>query len=234
MAYVRKTDTLVHEILSKVDDMSRVAQKPYETATVTENSAEYKALSDAIETVSWKLAPELRDKMPSEWSSRLARSKRVDVTIEPPVDCPESGRLRVTIEREDKPFCLSPEHFDPNTGSYYNNTKITFAESDIPPIVMAWFKGGKSNEATRAGIKTKFDKVREQLKSFMNQHSSLNTAIKAMPEIEHYVPDEYIQKLHAPSPPRGKAATPAPKDELDIDVDALTSAAVAHQIASAG
>jgi hypothetical protein len=233
MAYVRKTETLVREVLQKVEVMSSTAQKPYLTETITENSAEYKALSSAVETVSWKLAPELKDKMPSEWSERLARSKRVEVIVEPPVDCPESGRLRVNIESNDAPFCLSPEHFDPNTGSYYNNPKITFVESDIPPIVMAWFKGGKSNEATRAGLKTKFDKVRKQLELFMHQHSSLNTAIKAMPEIEHYVPDEYIQKLHAPSPPRGKAATPAPKEELDIDVDALTSAAVAHQIASA-
>ena len=191
-------------------------------------------MSSAIETVSWKLAPQLRDKLPSEWVERLSRSTRVEVIIEPPADCPESGRLRVNIESNDAPFCLSPEHFDPNTGSYYNNPKINFAESDIPPIVMAWFKGGKSNEATRAGLKTKFTKVRDQLKAFMNQHSSLNTAIKAMPEIEHYVPDEYIQKLHAPSAPRGKAATAIEKEDLGIDVDALTSAAVARQIASAG
>ena len=233
MAYVRKTDTLVREVLQKVTDMSATAQKPYLTETVTENSAEYKALSSAVETVSWKLAPQLRDKLPSEWVERLSRSTRVEVIIEPPVDCPESGRLRVNIESKDAPFCLSPEHFDPNTGSYYNNPKITFEESDIPPIVMAWFKGGKSNEATKAGLKMKFDKVYEQLKAFMNQHSSLNTAIKAMPEIEHYVPAEYIQKLHAPSAPRGKAATAIEKEDLDIDVDALTSAAVAHQIASA-
>ena len=69
----------------------------------------------------------------------------------------------------------------------------------------------------------------------MQQHASLNTAIKEMPEIEHYVPVEYIEKLHAPSMPRGKTA-PRPEkttvEELGIDRDALTSAAVAHQIAS--
>ena len=37
-------------------------------------------------------------------------------------------------------------------------------------------------------------KVEAQLKSFMQQHASLNTAIKEMPEIEHYVPTQYIEE----------------------------------------
>ena len=56
-----------------------------------------------------------------------------------------------------------------------------------------------------------------------------------MPEIEHYVPTEYIDKLHAASKPRGATAPRPDKttvEDLGIDRDALTSAAVAHQIAS--
>ena len=40
MAYVRKTDTLVNEILRKVRDMSQTAQKPYSADTLTKDSAE--------------------------------------------------------------------------------------------------------------------------------------------------------------------------------------------------
>ena len=100
---------------------------------------------------------------------------------------------------------------------------------------MAWFKGGKSNESLKKATEDKFNKVEAQLKSFMEQHASLNTAIKEMPEIEHYVPTEYIEKLHAPSVPRSKTAPRPDKttvEDLGIDRDALTSAAVAHQIAS--
>ena len=234
MAYVRKTDTLVHEIVSRVQDMSRTAQKPYDVDTVVEGSVEYKAILDAVETVSWKSAPELKDKMPTSWVKRLTKAEKVEVKIPAPKSCPSSGSLKVQIESKGKPFFLSPLNFDPNANSYYSYPSISFAEDDIPPVLMTWFQSGKANEATKAGIKTKFEKVEEQLKKFMGQHASLNTAIKAMPEIEHYVPEEYIQKLHAPSPPRGKASAPAVKEELDIDVDELTSAAVAHQIASAG
>ena len=45
-----------------------------------------------------------------------------------------------------------------------------------------------------------------------------------------------MDKLKAPSKPRGKVQRDekTTAEELGIDVDALTSAAVAHQIASAG
>ena len=40
MAYVRKTETLVSEILQKVREMSRKAQEPYSGKTLTNDSAE--------------------------------------------------------------------------------------------------------------------------------------------------------------------------------------------------
>ena len=234
MAYVRKTDTLVHQILCHVREMSRTAQQPYEGATLIEGSPEYTALADAIETVSWKMAPELRGKMPAEWKKRLSKSERVNVKVPAPKSCPDSGDLELYIERKGNGFHLSPLHFDPST-TYYSSPTITFEEEDIPPTVITWFQSGKSNEATKAGIVAKFEKIENQLDAFMKQHASLNTAIKAMPELEHYVPTEYMDKLHAPSAPRVKAKTVAktPVEDLDIDVDNLTSMAVAHQIASA-
>lgn len=234
MAYVRKTETLVYEIIQKVREMSRKAQEPYQADTVTSGSPEYKAISDAVEDVSWKLAPHLKNEMPAKWAKRLSKAEKVEVKIPAPSSCPDSGSLRVYIERQSG-FCLSPEHYDPHA-SNYTNPMIKFEAEDVPPVVLNWFASGKSNEATKAGLQAKFDKVEEQLKEFMKQHASLNTAIKAMPEIEHYVPVEFIDKLKAPSKPRGKVQRDekTTAEELGIDVDALTSAAVAHQIASAG
>ena len=232
MAYVRKTDTLVYMIRQKVREMSQTAQAPYDSATITDGSAEYSALSNAIENVSWKIAPDLRDKMPAEWKKRLSKSERVNVKVPAPKSCTNSGNLELYVERKGQPFCLSPLHFDPST-SYYSAPTVAFEEEDIPPLLMTWFQSGKSNEATKAGIIAKFEKIENQLESFMGQHASLNTAIKAMPELEHYVPEDYIDKLHAPSAPRAKAKTVAPVEDLDIDVDKLTSMAVAHQLASA-
>ena len=236
MAYVRKTETLVSEILQKVREMSRKAQEPYSGKTLTDDSAEYQAIRNCIEDVSWKDAPQLRQQMPKDWLDGL-KAKNIDLKIIAPESCPDSADVSIHLEQpNDGYFTLSPAHASAGHGYYGGNKgKMTLEEADFPPVLMAWFKGGKSNESLKKSIEDKFNKVESQLKSFMQQHASLNTAIKEMPEIEHYVPTEYIEKLHAVSPPRNKTA-PRPEkttvEELGIDRDALTSAAVAHQIAS--
>ena len=231
MAYVRKTETLVSEILSKVREMSRKAQEPYSGKTLTDDSAEYQAIRNCIEDVSWKDAPQLKQQMPSDWLDGL-KSKNIDVNIVAPESCPDSADVSIYLEGD---FTLSPAHASAGHSYSGNRGKITLEETDFPPVLMAWFKGGKSNESLKKATEDKFNKVEAQLKSFMEQHASLNTAIKEMPEIEHYVPTEYIEKLHAPSVPRSKTAPRPDKttvEDLGIDRDALTSAAVAHQIAS--
>ena len=76
MAYVRKTDTLVQHILHKVRQMSQTAQKPYSADTLTKDSAEYDAIRNCIESVSWKGAPQLQQQMPAntpdpQWFRRV-------------------------------------------------------------------------------------------------------------------------------------------------------------------
>ena len=235
MAYVRKTETLVSEILQKVKEMSRKAQEPYSSKTLTDDSAEYNAIRNCIEDVSWKDAPELKKQMPKDWLEGL-KAKEIELKIIAPESCPDSADVSLHLRQpNDGYFTLSPEHAAAGSSYYGNKGKIELHEADFPPVLMAWFKGGKSNESLKKAMEDKFNKVEAQLKSFMEQHASLNTAIKEMPEIEHYVPTEYIDKLHAASKPRGATAPRPDKttvEDLGIDRDALTSAAVAHQIAS--
>ena len=235
MAYVRKTDTLVSEILQKVKEMSRKAQEPYSGKTLTDDSAEYQAIRNCIEDVSWKDAPQLKQQMPKNWLDGL-RTKEIELKIIAPESCPDSADVSIRLQNlSDVFFTLSPEHAGAGNSYYGNTGKMELHEVDFPPVLLAWFKGGKSNESIKKSIADKFDKVESQLKSFIQQHASLNTAIKEMPEIEHYVPTEYIDKLHAASKPRGKTTSRPEKttvEELGIDRDALTTAAVAYQIAS--
>ena len=229
MAYVRKTDTLVQHILHKVRKMSETAQKPYSADTLTKDSAEYDAIRNCIESVSWKGAPQLQQQMPDEGLDGL-KTKNVDVKIVAPESCPDSGDVNIYLEGD---FTLSPAHASAGHSYSGNRGKMTLEEADFPPLLMTWFKSGKSNESIKKSLQDKFNKVESQLKSYMQQHASLNTAIKELPELEQYVPDHYIEKLHAPSAPRGKTA-PRPEkttvEEFGIDRDALTSAAVAHQL----
>ena len=211
MAYVRKTDTLVQHILHKVRQMSQTAQKPYSADTLTKDSAEYEAIRNCIESVSWKGAPQLKQQMPEEWLDGL-KAKKVDVRIVAPESCPDSGDVNIYLEGD---FTLSPAHASAGHSYSGNRGKMELTEADFPPLLMTWFKSGKSNESIKKSLQDKFNKVEEQLKSFMQQHASLNTAIKELPELEQYVPEEYIE-------------------DLGIDRDALTSAAVAHQLTRDG
>ena len=208
MAYVRKTDTLVSEILHKVREMSRTAQEPYSGKTLTDDSAEYQAIRNCIEDVSWKDAPQIKQQMPKDWLEGL-QAKEIDVNIVAPERCPDSADISIYLKQpNDGYFTLSPAHASAGSSYYGNKGKIELREADFPPVLMAWFKGGKSNESLKKSIEDK---------------------------IEHYVPTEYIEKLHAPSVPRSKTAQRPEKttvEDLGIDRDALTSAAVAHQIAS--
>ena len=232
MAYVRKTDTLVQHILHKVRKMSETAQKPYSADTLTKDSAEYDAIRNCIESVSWKGAPQLQQQMPDEWLDGL-KTKNVDVKIVAPESCPDSGDVNIYLEGD---FTLSPAHASAGHSYSGNRGKMTLEEADFPPLLMTWFKSGKSNESIKKSLQDKFNKVEEQLKSYMQQHASLNTAIKELPELEQYVPEEYMEKLHAPSAPRGKVqrAEKTTVEDLGIDRDALTSAAVAHQLTRDG
>ena len=232
MAYVRKTDTLVQHILHKVRKMSETAQKPYSADTLTKDSAEYEAIRNCIESVSWKGAPQLKQQMPDEWLDGL-KARNVDVKIVAPESCPDSGDVNIYLEGD---FTLSPAHASAGHSYSGNRGKMTLEEADFPPLLMTWFKSGKSNESIKKSLQDKFNKVEEQLKSYMQQHASLNTAIKELPELEQYVPEEYMEKLHAPSAPRGKVqrAEKTTVEDLGIDRDALTSAAVAHQLTRDG
>ena len=232
MAYVRKTDTLVQHILHKVRKMSETAQKPYSADTLTKDSAEYDAIRNCIESVSWKGAPQLQQQMPDEWLDGL-KAKNVAVRIVAPESCPDSGDVNIYLEGD---FTLSPAHASAGHSYSGNRGKRELTEADFPPLLMTWFKSGKSNESIKKSLQDKFNKVEEQLKSYMQQHASLNTAIKELPELEQYVPEEYMEKLHAPSAPRGKVqrAEKTTVEDLGIDRDALTSAAVAHQLTRDG
>ena len=232
MAYVRKTDTLVQHILHKVRKMSETAQKPYSADTLTKDSAEYDAIRNCIESVSWKGAPQLQQQMPDEWLDGL-KTQNVDVKIVAPESCPDSGDVNIYLEGD---FTLSPAHASAGHSYSGNRGKMELTEADFPPLLMTWFKSGKSNESIKKSLQDKFNKVESQLKSYMQQHASLNTAIKELPELEQYVPEEYMEKLHAPSAPRGKVqrAEKTTVEDLGIDRDALTSAAVAHQLTRDG
>lgn len=223
MAYVRKTDTLVNGITGTVRDMRRRATEPYDTDSMEEGSPEYNALSSVVETVDWKLAPDLRNKMPTDWKAKVDQ-----VYMEMGLG---EGKFTQRLDPAN-PYYLNPKHL--GNGRYYCPT-IKMEDNDVPDIVKDWVTDREKKIKTKASLVEKYQTIETKLDLFMQQHASLNAALKDMPEIELYVPDQFMAKIREPSQKRDKAPTEERPvyESLGLDASDLTVLAVGHRIAKA-
>lgn len=221
MAYVRKTDTLVYGIKNTVEKMQYKAQAPYEENSVEQGTPAYKELCRVMLQAAWAEAPELKSAMPPAWCSR---TERADLHILMPSGVRERVRLNSPANAE--------FHWPPNFSSYIPDVKIDY--SQLGDEATAWFDKRDERKAKHAEIRDKYRAIRDKLEAFMGQHASLNSALKAMPELELYVPEEFMERIRAKTPPRAaKVAPPSVAEELDIDVNELTSLGIAHRMSTA-
>jgi len=221
MAYVRKTDTLVYEIQNTVERMQHKAQEPYAENSVEQGTPAYKELCRVMLQAAWSEAPELKSAMPPAW---CANTERADLHIQ----MPNGGKERIRLNAP----ANAPFHWPPNFNSYIPDVKVQYA--DIGAEATAWFGKRDDRRAKHAEIRDKYQTIAHKLRAFMGQHASLNSALKAMPELELYVPEEFMERIRAKTPPRAaKAAAPSVAEVLDIDVNELTSLGVAHRISTA-
>ena len=220
MAYVRKTDTLVNDIRWKIRRMSDKAIEATGTDRPETGSPIHQELVETALTAAWSDAPDLRGKLPDAW---LNKYKRFDVVFKRPDGTKVDADLYPSVDR----FRI------PGGDNTYLHTTITVEASHCTPEALAWVQASSERKANREKIKSQFQTIEYQLMEYMDLHASLNTAIKDMPELEMYVPEIYLDKFRAPSEPRkAKAKKVNSASELNIDVNALTSAAIAHRITS--
>ena len=221
MAYVRKTDTLVNDIISRVQDMSRTAQQPYQTDTLEVGTPEYNDMRNAVVDRTWAAAPDLKGKLPDDW---CGTPRRVDVILR---DTDDSTVARFGIENTvANPIRLSPEY-----ASHYPDVYVSAA--NLTGAAKTWVNAMAGNQEKRNAVREQFKVVENQLHAFMQQHASLNAMLTEMPELEMYVPDRYMTKVRAKSEPRAKVERPTNVQDLNIDVDALAAAAITHRMVTA-
>ena len=221
MAYVRKTDTLVNDIIGRVQDMSRTAQQPYQTDTLEVGTPEYNDMRKAVVDKTWAAAPDLKDKLPDDW---CGTPRRVDVHLRDTNDCTVA---RFGIENTvANPIRLSPEYPSNYPDVYVSTANLTGAAK-------TWVNAMAGNQEKRNAVREQFRVVQDQLHAFMQQHASLNAMLTEMPELEMYVPDRYMTKVRAKSEPRAKVERPTNVQDLNIDVDALAAAAITHRMVTA-
>jgi hypothetical protein len=219
MAYVRKTEQLLTDIQRQVRKMAEAAVAPYNDNALEIGTAEYTSACELAYKAMYAAAPELRGKLPEAW---LDDKKVVRLVIK---DSAGAVRLNVRLVAPDyAPFAMPKGCSE----SYYE-PQLTASWADCDDILKNWVADAQKRRDQRTETIEKFNTVERQLAAFMRQHASLNSAIKDMPEIEMYVPQEYITRLNAPSAPRNTPKVSI-ADEVGIDRDALATIAIAHRI----
>ena len=223
--YVRKTQTLVDDISNKVDIMRRSAiSQLTDEHKVAIGSPLHAEIKTAIENTLWELAPALKDKMPKEWLVKLSNNEDVRTTFQ----SEEHKAIRYDFEPQDgDEIKLPPIHHR------WNDYKID--QKYWTPLIQEWVTSQHNTDVERDKICDMYYDINNQLVGFMGKHASLNTALKEMPELKLYVPNHYIDKVEKKENRiKAKPSAPTTNDDVEVDVDALTRAAIAHRVTTAG
>ena len=213
MAYVRKTETMIADVASNIRDMRNKALQPFAKADIQAGTTLHEAALKSAGNVIWKPAPHLRGKLPDEFMkefSVLALSSAF-------------GGEKVKTH-------LRGEFLFPPFSNDYLPTVTFLSEADMEPEFLSYQGESAARSEKHTKVVEQFATVERQVRNFLEHHSSLNAAIKSMPEIELYIPDCYLSKLRAPTPPREKVAKPSVVETLEIDVNALTATAIASRV----
>lgn len=227
MAYVRRTDILVQGIRDKVRQVGKNAQKPYDNSEVESGTPVFEGLCDGVYNSLWEQAPDLKGKLPKDWMKEVER-------MYARVELKDGNKWEVLLRAsEGKSFYVPPTK---EARDRYTPT-FDVKQSHLNELTREYVDGASERAKQLAEVKSKFSDIEHQLTSYMRSHASLNAALEEMPELEMYVPDEYMEKYRAPNPK--KARRQKSEDEqtvsesLGIDRDALAAAAIAARMSQA-
>jgi len=216
--YVRRTQQLVVDVRFKVSRMEQAEFDKTNKPKVDLGTPLYDDMRAAALNSAWFEAPELKDKLPKDW-------------------CRTEDNMSVTFRGEGEMSVVS-HTLESETGNgfklppNYNRWGATEVQrSEMTPLMKEWVTNEYARERSIKETVDLFGNITKQLTEFLESHASLNTALKEMPELEMYVPDEYLEKIKEKTV-RVKKEKEDVVDKLNIDVDALTRAAVAHRMTS--
>lgn len=214
MAYVRITEDLKDTIRAKIGAMQRDATATYKIeapAPGTELNAQF--LEEAHKAL-WSAHPEMRGITPDDW---CVQSTETSLTLR------EAGGNREVNIRLEAPLVAPP-----NADIRHRRSIVVLTKGETPPEVMAWFENAATALAEQEQVAQTFRNVDHQVNTFLGTQASLNAALKAMPELENYVPQRYLDRVNQ----QVERRTPTKKADVEaiVDRDALVSLAAAHRI----
>lgn len=209
MALVRISRQLLRDVAARIDSM-RAHQHTLTVAPLhpSKIDALRAAVLEIVESETWGQHPDLRSKLPAQWKQRVPR---VDVRF-----VASDGGISEEFQIE------GPIHVPPYSSSYYIERTLELGR--LPPEtadkVRAYLEAKEAH-------KLKYDAVGSQVISFLESCKSLNDAVKKMPNILLYVPQEYKDQLEK----KVERSGPGKSDEDDgpattIDHDLIATVGV--------
>jgi len=222
MAYVRITESLKTDVRRRIQRMAEKAVAPYNSGRVEPGTPEYAALRELAETAAWKEAPHLRGQLPKAWMNSESRMR---LTFVNDTDRKRAESVDLTAP-DNEPFIL------PNDRSRGFMDEVKVRPQEMTPEAEAWLANAEQRNQKRNEIVEQYRTVRDQIGRFLENETSLNKALKKMPELEMYIPDEYMERYRAPNPKREKAQREE-QEEVEVDRDTIAALGVAHRVTTA-
>lgn len=223
MSYVKVTPSVRDEINSKINGMYSAEIGRYDKPrSITSDYEIIYEFKDVLEGFYWHEFTHLRNIIPDNW-----KCVRPDVFFR----CDEAGiKLNVPAPRDTK-WELPPNFRD--KAHYFDHDVDNFPldYEGLTPLVkevlFAWRDYNKLVKETAE----RYRLAGQQISNFLGKHKSINSALKAMPELVMYLPDSIVDRVNAKAA-RNKADADD-SEEVMVDVDAIVSLAVAHRINTA-
>lgn len=173
--------------------------------------------SDWFVLQSWGNNLHLRDQIPQEWMTTDHHSARFRVNLA------EHGECCFDVEMPNRLACFPPKY------SSYDAFTIDESDSSIPPSVKEMIE----NRRLVLDIRNRWDGIQNQVRDFLKNCKSLNEALKLWPELEHYIPKDYVERVLEKRQRSTPVASKAAEILGQIDTQAVVASAVIARMAGA-
>jgi hypothetical protein len=226
MAFVGISKTLLQEVLGNINrlrdtELNTVAgTDPMEGVLVTGEEAWF------VKQV-WGEHLHLKAVVPKSW---LAENKRLNLQFRI-LDDAESTLYHFNhVVTLPEPITIPPVY-----RTYYSDSraelKVVFYMND--PAMPENIRTKIKMVAQVQEIKTRWEKVRTNVVSFLDQCKSLNEAIKLWPDLRVYIPSSYLEKLDRKAERKAGKESNAAEMLKTIDVNEVQAAAVIARLSGA-
>lgn len=218
MAYVAISRDLINDVDSNLRGMYSAelgAQK--EPDAISRELAADTEFTEQVLSLLWEPMKDIRDRLEPYSSSASIRCK---VNI-PNGDVTEELHL-TSIETKKAPCFAARDGY----GREYVMVNCTKMEA---PRIAEFLQLREQREE----VQVRWDKVREQVKTFLNASKSLNEALKLWPDLRRYVPLNYLRRVDQKTEKKVREESAALAALKALDIDAVNASTVLARMAGA-